>query len=351
MPKDTRFLFRHECPNHAALAGGDIVSTWHAHRLRFINSKPVSILPPVTPPVLLFQDLLDIFIGDSALHISFEDLTGFTMDSPELGLEVRHRQHCSDFCRFAKDHQTPARDCVRNKCACNRLAVSRRQGFAGMCHLGLMEAVEPLIVHGKLLGVFYFGSFVLEEQVKQAERRVRRFCKKNSRAIGPYLEILRRMPRLTEAAWTRERARFEKTVGVIRRIVEALDLPMGGYIPRSLTSEAMSKRSINALTLKALNYVQVHYAETCTLEMCAKQAGCHPVHLSRTFKREAGMDFHDHVHRVRIDHARRLLRVHAMNATRVGYEVGYADASHFTRVFKRLTGRTPAAFARDPQSA
>jgi len=297
----------------------------------------------------IFQDLLELLVGDSRLHVSFEDLTGFTMDSPELGLDVQHRQHCSAFCVFAKANQAPTRDCVRNKRACNRLASVRRSGFAGMCHLGMTEAVEPLIVKGKVLGVFYFGSCVLEENVAQAEMRIRRFCRENGHDTAAYLKKLRAMPRLSTDDWQRQLTRFEQTVRVIRRVVESSDLPTSGYTARVLSKEAMDRRAMNALTLKALGYVQKSYSESCTLDACAKKLGCHPVHLSRTFKKEAGVEFHEHVHRVRIDHARQLLHVHAMNATRVGYEVGYADASHFTRVFKRITGQTPAAFARSSQ--
>lgn len=309
----------------------------------------MSLSSPVTPQSSLFQDLLEIFAGDSGLSVSFEDLTGITMDSPELGLDIRHRQHCSEFCVFSKANQAPTRDCVRNKRACNRLVISRRRGFSGMCHLGMTEAVEPLIVKGKILGVFYFGSCVLEEDVAAAEARIRSFCRQNDREAGPYLEKLHAAPRLSLETWLRQRARFEKTIRVIRRMVESSDLPTSGYTPRVLSQEAMDRRAMNALTLKALGYVQRFYSESCTLDSCAKSIGCHPVHLSRTFKKEAGVEFHEHVHRVRIDHAKHLLHIRAMNSTRVGYEVGYADTSHFTRVFKRITGQTPAVFARSSQ--
>lgn len=318
-------------------------------RGRRVASDGVSPPPPTSAQTSLFQDLLEIFVGDCGLKASFEDLTGFTKDFPELELDLAHRQHCSEFCLFAKANQAETRDCIRNKRACNLLAISRRRGFAGMCHLGMTEAVEPLIVKGKVLGVFYFGSCVLEEGAAEAERRVRSFCRATGGDTGAYLEKLRAMPRLSNEEWLRQRARFERTVRVIRKVVESSDLPTSGYTARVFSKEAMDRRAMNALTLKALGYVQKFYSESCTLEACAKQLGCHPVHLSRTFKKEAGVEFHEHVHRVRIDHAKRLLLMPAMNATRVGHEVGYADGSHFTRVFKRITGQTPLAYARSMQ--
>lgn len=178
---------------------------------------------------------------------------------------------------------------------------------------------------------------------------MRTFCKAKGLDAAPYLKKLREAPRLTLADWSRQRARFEQVLRVISQIIEITGLPLLGYVLRRLTDEVMARRTMSLLTLKAISYVKINYANSCTLEACAKKLGCHPVHLSRTFKKEAGMDFHEHVHHVRIEHARHLLHVRAMNATRVGYEVGYADASHFTRVFKRITGQTPAVFARSSQ--
>lgn len=302
--------------------------------------------PASRPSRSLLQDLLAILVGDSRLTVSFEDLTGFTRDSPDVGLDLVERQHCSAFCAFAKAHQVAPRDCVHNKRACNRLAIARRAGFEGMCHLGMTEAVQPLIVKGKLLGVFYFGGCVLAHRRAEAEDRIRASCARSGRDPAPYLARLREQPCLDAGEWERWRGRFLQMVRVVERLVQSLDLPTSSYVPQIVTRLAMNRRALSALTLKALTYVQKMHADTCTLEACARHVSCHPVHLSRTFKKETGVDFHEHVHQVRIDHARHLLHIRGMNATRVSYEVGYADTSHFTRVFKRIVGQTPAAFAR-----
>jgi AraC-like DNA-binding protein len=73
--------------------------------------------------------------------------------------------------------------------------------------------------------------------------------------------------------------------------------------------------------------------------------------------RELGMSasaFHDHFKaitamsplqfqkRARLQEARRLMLGEGLDATSAGYRVGYGDASHFTREYKRLFGAPPA---------
>ena len=44
---------------------------------------------------------------------------------------------------------------------------------------------------------------------------------------------------------------------------------------------------------------------------------------------------------VRLQEARRLMLGEDLDATSAGYRVGYGDASHFTREYKRLFGAPP----------
>ena len=76
----------------------------------------------------------------------------------------------------------------------------------------------------------------------------------------------------------------------------------------------------------------------------AREAGVHPGHLSHTFRRCIGEGIGEHVHRLRVRAAcKRMLDPYASLAE-VSFAAGFADQSHFTRSFRRITGMTPAAF-------
>jgi AraC family transcriptional regulator len=83
-----------------------------------------------------------------------------------------------------------------------------------------------------------------------------------------------------------------------------------------------------------------------TLEELSTEAGVHPVHLSRVFRRCTREGIGEFVHRLRIRAAcEQMLRPEA-SLTDVALEKGFADQSHFTRVFRRVTGMSPGAFRR-----
>ncbi|MBB6098681.1 AraC-like DNA-binding protein [Deinobacterium chartae] len=95
----------------------------------------------------------------------------------------------------------------------------------------------------------------------------------------------------------------------------------------------------------ARDYLEAHYARGVTLEELARAAGLSPFHLSRRFHLEVGLPPHAYQTLLRVRQASRLLRA-GLAPAQVALEVGFADQSHLTRVFRRHHGVTPALYAR-----
>lgn len=316
-------------------------SLLQSSRIRLLSSE----CEPV--PRSLFQDILELLVGTSDFCVTFEDLTGFTFDSPEFALQLPFRQHCSQFCQQAK--RGFGRGCFQSKRVCNRRAIAKG-GAVGMCRFGLWEAMEPLRVRGKTLGVFYFGSVVLQEAEEDGRARIA--VQGRVQGVDPteQLALYESVARVKRAEWERHYQLFLHTVKLVGRLVEELSPPVVKDAQYTMTNQARLRRRQGTLSRKTIDFVAEHYARKCTLNEVALKLGCHPVHLSRTFKTEVGVAFHDYVHQVRITHAKRLLGTRHMNVTRVAYEVGYADSSHFCRVFKEHTGQTPVEFTKSNPS-
>ncbi len=79
------------------------------------------------------------------------------------------------------------------------------------------------------------------------------------------------------------------------------------------------------------------------LRSVAKEIGMSSRTLQRRLKC-SGVDFEDLKDETRRSEALRLIRVGRYSATEIAYMVGYSDPAHFTRAFKRWTGRTPSHF-------
>ncbi|WP_316826309.1 helix-turn-helix domain-containing protein [Pedobacter miscanthi] len=70
--------------------------------------------------------------------------------------------------------------------------------------------------------------------------------------------------------------------------------------------------------------------------------------LERNFKQSSGHTVKDVSGLMRFEQARnRLWTTPDVNLAGLAYELGYTDQSHFSREFKRYSGTTPAAFARN----
>ncbi len=85
-------------------------------------------------------------------------------------------------------------------------------------------------------------------------------------------------------------------------------------------------------------------AEPPDLENLARQAGCSPYHLSRTFSAQMGMTIPQYLRKLRLDHAAELLRTGRYNVTEAALAVGYSSLSHFSQAFYEQFGCCPGLY-------
>jgi AraC family transcriptional regulator len=78
----------------------------------------------------------------------------------------------------------------------------------------------------------------------------------------------------------------------------------------------------------------------------ARAVQVHPVHLSRTFRRRFHRTVADYVRSLRLDWSARQLATGEEPLCAIALRAGFADQSHFGRVFKQHTGMTPARYRR-----
>ncbi|MCI9081227.1 MAG: response regulator [Lachnospiraceae bacterium] len=104
--------------------------------------------------------------------------------------------------------------------------------------------------------------------------------------------------------------------------------------------EGISNYTIN----RTLEYIRTHYKEGISLEKTAEVLNITPEYLSMLFKREMGMNFSVFLKEFRISHAKRLLKGTDMKIYEVAQECGYSNSNYFTKVFKEVTGISPAEY-------
>ena len=95
---------------------------------------------------------------------------------------------------------------------------------------------------------------------------------------------------------------------------------------------------------RVIDFMQQNYARETRLEELAHLAGMSPHYFCELFKKSTGLSPYQYSLRCRIDRAKVFLRSPEHSVSRVASATGFADQSHFTKVFRRIVGVTPTRF-------
>jgi len=97
---------------------------------------------------------------------------------------------------------------------------------------------------------------------------------------------------------------------------------------------------------RARDMLHEGYAASLRLADVAAECDVHPAHFARAFHRTFRCTPGEYLRRVRLQRAARLLLDSSLPVTEVSLRCGFADQSHFTHVFTRQMGLSPAAYRR-----
>jgi len=93
-----------------------------------------------------------------------------------------------------------------------------------------------------------------------------------------------------------------------------------------------------------LDYIHNHYMEPISLSDVASHFHFNTTYLSTFFSTHNAEGFSEYLNRVRVDKAAELLAVTDMAISDISVQVGYSDHSYFTKVFKKLKGKSPSHY-------
>jgi AraC family transcriptional regulator len=94
------------------------------------------------------------------------------------------------------------------------------------------------------------------------------------------------------------------------------------------------------------DYIEAHLADVVHVEDLSLLIDCSLAHFSRSFKRTFGESPHAFVVKRRLEMAVRFMLETEMGLTDIAFQCGFADQSHFCRLFRNWIGATPATWRR-----
>lgn len=144
---------------------------------------------------------------------------------------------------------------------------------------------------------------------------------------------------------------FEQPGGVSQLFVDHLILAACSHLTSRYGDRVCTAVSRGGLSprqvARAQAYITAHYAETITLGDLARHASLSRSHFTRAFRQTLGMAPYQWLLRYRFERAKAMMLNSDLTLEQVAIASGFADQSHLTRIFKRMTKTSPGVWRRD----
>lgn len=102
--------------------------------------------------------------------------------------------------------------------------------------------------------------------------------------------------------------------------------------------------SRSALVKETIAYIRTRIYEKISLENIAAELGYNKNYLAGAFKRETGKTIGEYIMDCKIRHAKTLLKTRRLSCAEISHQLCFSSESHFSQVFKRVTGMTPMEY-------
>lgn len=115
-----------------------------------------------------------------------------------------------------------------------------------------------------------------------------------------------------------------------------------------LIQEKSAYKKTPAWAKELKEILQDHIDTNLSLKEISKNLDIHPAYLSREFSKYFdNFCFGDYIRKLRIEKAIELLNSSSYSLTEIAYLAGFSDQSHFTRIFKSHTGKSPSIYRKE----
>lgn len=112
------------------------------------------------------------------------------------------------------------------------------------------------------------------------------------------------------------------------------------YLPVPTITENLADERMSQL----LEQIQKNYSQPISLESLAEMSGISYYYLSRSFKKQVGVNFTEYLNQIRLMHASEALVSTSQSVLKVAFNSGFSNAKNFYDIFKKQYGLTPANY-------
>lgn len=117
-------------------------------------------------------------------------------------------------------------------------------------------------------------------------------------------------------------------------------------VPNDILTSGGKRFSKNEIITRAIPYIHAHYNEQLKLDVIAEKCCISKSHFSRVFKELTGVTPVYYANELKINAAISLMTNSNLTVKEISAAVGFEDEAYFCRCFKKHTGLSPTAYMR-----
>lgn len=115
----------------------------------------------------------------------------------------------------------------------------------------------------------------------------------------------------------------------------------------NVKSEDEHKKIENETMSNILEYVDKNFCSDISIQDLSQRFYVNPNYISQLFKKELGKSFTEYLTNLRVRYACELLSNSELSLQNVADKTGYNDYFYFSKVFKKIIGKTPSKYRED----
>lgn len=196
-----------------------------------------------------------------------------------------------------------------------------------------------------------FPPYMMHHSYSDPDVAVKRIVVYFTKAMVPDSQIF---SLLSKHAWIYRQDEDAEILRLLQEMMREQDKadPYSNKYNYFLLNQILIKLSRNAVETElseaetrmtdVIRYLHENYADKITLDELSKRFFISRYYLCHEFKKYTNCSIVHYINNLRISHAQRLFEESDKTITEISTLVGFSNVTHFNRVFRSLTGKSPS---------
>jgi len=233
------------------------------------------------------------------------------------------KAHCP-FCEYVRTDKNLADKCAISDSIGLKEVNRTKKPFVYTCHMGLTEAIVPILQDEEIVGYLMMGQ-ILEEKNKESIEK----CIHNVSDNAAFKQTL--TENLSENVLS-DSERISYCINVLKVMIDYMNL---SYV---------IQRSNESVYSKAKKYISDNISRQILPKDICRAIGVSENTLYKSIKQRKGISPTQLIRNIKIEQAKILLNKSDESITSIAERIGIPDVNYFIRVFRNETGTSPLKY-------